>query len=354
MPELTLPLRLPAADLDLVLEGVGPRWELIRGKQILLTGSTGFVGKWLMGTFLHANRCLGLGARIIALSRCPQSFLKVFPELRYFDEIKWLAGDVRELVGQDTADCAFGIHAATDVIAKSAPTSILETCCVGTQRVLDAMVTGSGTRRLLLLSSGSVYGNTPRDLTSIPESWSGAPDTLAPASAYGEGKRISELLCAIAAAKNPSLEVSIARCFAFVGPHLALDKHFAIGNFITAAMHGEDICVHGDGTPLRSYLYAADFVRWLWVMLFDAPSMRVYNVGGLEALSIGALAHRVNRILAGSGAVRIQQKSRPRTKPEAYVPSIERIALELGLKPSVTLDDAILRTARWAGLTARM
>ena len=341
-------MHLPAEDLDRVIEAVGPRWERLRGQRILLTGGTGFVGKWLLATFLHANRCLGLGARLVALSRSPESFLQEFPELRDADEIQWLEGDVRDFMPEVAIDCAYAIHAATDVVATSTPLEILETCATGTRRVLDAMATGRAARRVLLLSSGAVYGRPPPELAVIPESWTGAPPPLAPTSAYGEGKRVSELLGAMAAAACPGLEVSIARCFAFVGPHLPLDKHFAIGNFINAAMRGEDIRIQGDGTPLRSYLYAADLAHWLWVLLFDAPNARAYNVGGAESLSIGELAHRVNRVLGGGGKVHIAQTPPLGTRPQAYVPAIDRIATELKLKQTIDLDEAIRRTARWA------
>jgi nucleoside-diphosphate-sugar epimerase len=193
-----------------------------------------------------------------------------------------------------------------------------------------------------------VYGRVPAEIPTIPEDWAGAPDPLVPSSSYGEGKRVSELLCSMAAATRPELEVAIARCFAFVGPYLPLDKHFAIGNFIAAAMRNEDIHIQGDGTPLRSYLYAADLVHWLWAMLFDAPNGRAYNVGGAESLSIGELANRVNRVLNGSGDVRIAQTPRPGIAPQSYVPAIDRIASELKLKPTIDLDDSIRRTARWA------
>jgi dTDP-glucose 4,6-dehydratase len=150
------------------------------------------------------------------------------------------------------------------------------------------------------------------------------------------------------AAANPNVQVSIARCFAFVGPHLPLDKHFAIGNFIKAAMRGEDIHIEGDGTPIRSYLYAADLAHWLWVLLFDGPNARVYNLGGAESISIGALAHRVNRVLDGAGKVLIAKTPLRGVTPQSYVPSIDRISNELTLKPTIDLDEAILRTARWA------
>lgn len=346
-------LRLPVDDLDRVFNAVGPRWERLRNQRMLLTGGTGFIGKWLLATFLHANRRLGLSAQVVVLSRRPDPFLEQFPELGSTDDVTWLSGDVRDLAPEAAGDCNFAIHAATDVVSASTPADILDSCIAGTRRVLDSMARGSAARRVLLLSSGAVYGRTPPEILAIPEEWSGAPDTLTPASAYGEGKRISELVCAIAASARPGLEISIARCFAFVGPHLPLDKHFAIGNFISAAMRGEDIRIQGDGTPLRSYLYAADLAHWLWVMLFDAPGGRAYNVGGAEGLSIGELAHRVNSALGGIGAVRIAQTPRPGTAPQAYVPSVDRIAAELGLVPTVGLDDAILRTARWAGYTSR-
>jgi nucleoside-diphosphate-sugar epimerase len=345
-------LRLPVEDLDHVISVVGSRWERLRGQRLLLTGGTGFIGKWLLATFLHANRRLGLSAHAVVLSRRPEVFMDEFPELRGAADIEWLTGDVRDLVPETVGDCGFAIHAATDVVATSTPFEILETCTVGTRRVLDAMTSEDSPRRVLLLSSGAVYGRTPPELGTIPESWAGAPDTLLSASAYGEGKRVSELLGGIALAARPSLKVSIARCFAFVGPYLPMDKHFAIGNFIGAAMRGEDIQIHGDGSPLRSYLYASDLAHWLWVMLFDATSGRAYNVGGAESISIGELAHRVNRLVGGAGSVRIARQPEPGIAPQAYVPSVERIAAELGLKPRVQLDEAILRTARWAGNTS--
>ena len=341
-------LRLPTEDLDWVLNAVGARWESLRGERLLLTGGTGFIGKWLLGTFLHANHRLGLSAEIAVLSRRPEKFLAEFPELRKSSDVTWLSGDVRDFEPDAAGDYKFAIHAATDVVAPSTPSEILDSCAIGTRRILDSMMRGSSVRRMLLLSSGAVYGNGPPDTRSIREDWLGAPDPLTPNSAYGEGKRISEILCAMATSMRPSLEISIARCFAFVGPHLPLDKHFAIGNFIDAAMHSKDISIQGDGTPLRSYLYAADLTHWLWTMLFKAPSGRAYNVGGAEKLSIGELAYRVNHTLGGAGEIKIAQVPRPDAVLQAYVPSLDRIAAELGLVPSIGLDEAILRTARWA------
>jgi dTDP-glucose 4,6-dehydratase len=341
-------LSLPNDDLDRVVNSVGPLWHLMRGQRLLLTGGTGFIGKWMLGTFLHANCKLGLGAEVTVMSRNPEGFKKKFPELTGRSDIQWLKCDVRDLTPQAVGVCQFTIHAATDVVGKSTPAEILDTCISGTRRVLEAVTKENSVHRLLLLSSGAVYGSLPSEIQMVDEGWFGAPETASPSSAYGEGKRVSELLCSIAAASSLGLEVAIARCFAFVGPHLPLDKHFAIGNFIGSAIRSEDIHIQGDGTPLRSYLYASDLAHWLWVMLFKAPSGRAYNVGGDETVSIANLASRVNRVLCGKGEVCIAQEPRLGLQPASYVPSLARISEELGLVPLVNLDDAILRTAAWA------
>ena len=349
MREHCSPLRLAREDLDAVLQAVGSRWQALRGQRLLLTGGTGFVGKWMLATFLHANRVLGLDAKVVVLSRDVERFLQQFPGLRDAPEVEWLQADVRGFeLGADQA-CAYCIHAATDVVASPAPApaQVLDTCLSGTSRVLANLRQG-GPRRLLLLSSGAVYGPAPTGMTRMDESWPGAPDCLKPASAYGEGKRVSELLCAMTSAQDPLLEVSVARCFAFVGPHMALEQHFAIGNFIAAALAGRDIHIQGDGTPLRSYLYAADLAHWLWVLLFEGPDGRAFNVGGAEGLSIAGLAERVKRVLQAPGAIRVARTPEPGAAAAAYLPDLQRVGNELGLTPQVDLDEAIRRTARWA------
>lgn len=346
---------LPHEDLIHVVDAVGAEWGQVRNQRILLTGGTGFIGKWLLATFLNANRVYGLRARIVVLSRNPEAFLKQFPVLRDAKEIEWIAGDVRDLDPDSVADCTYAIHAATDVAVVNEPEEILETCTIGTRKILNAMSTDStGRRRVLLLSSGAVYGRIPPEIRKVQENWTGAPNPLDPTSAYGEGKRVSELLGVISAHAHPHLEVTIARCFAFVGPYLPLDKHFAIGNFIDAAINHKDILVRGDGTPLRSYLYAADLVHWLWMILFNAPSGKAYNVGGDEGLSIAELAHRVNHVLDGKGSVHITSKVKRDHVPQTYLPSLDLIGKELGLKPFFSLDEAIRKTAKWVKLKERL
>jgi nucleoside-diphosphate-sugar epimerase len=336
---------LPDADLAHAFAAVGePGWHALAGRRLFVTGGTGFVGKWLLATLIDADRRLGLGCRVTVLSRDPAAFAVAAPQLAHAPGVDLVRGDVRDFeypAGHfDTV-----IHAATDVVAKNSPGATFATCVEGTRRALD-FATHSGAIDFLLVSSGAVYGRQPPELARMPETHGGAPDPLVPASAYGEGKRVSEWLACAQAAES-SLRVKVARCFAFIGPYLPLDKHFAVGNFLHAAMTGGEIVIQGDGTPCRSYLHAADMAAWLWAVLLRGKPCTAYNVGGEESLSIADLAQRVVRALDSSTGVRRLQAAVAGRKPERYVPDVTRARSELDMPAPIPLDEALVRTALW-------
>jgi dTDP-glucose 4,6-dehydratase len=200
------------------------------------------------------NQLLSLGAEITILTRNPGAFVQKCPHLASNPSVTLLAGDVRTFAFPG-GEYQYVIHAATEASArqaKEAPLEMLSTIVAGTERTLEFAGT-HGARKFLLTSSGAIYGRQPASMTHVQETYAGTPDPLDPANVYAEGKRVAELLCAIYA-KQSALECKIARCWAFCGPHLPLDQHFAIGNFIGDVLAGRPIQIQGDGTPRRSYL----------------------------------------------------------------------------------------------------
>jgi nucleoside-diphosphate-sugar epimerase len=340
---------LATDDLDWILANTRGLWSEMRGQRIFITGGTGFFGCWLVESFLHANRVEKLGAQATVLTRDPAAFAAKAPHLASDPTLALLAGDVRDFAFPE-GEFRYVLHAATEASAKQAaenPVEMLETILRGTERTLEFAAT-RGTQKYLLTSSGAVYGTQPPSISHLAEEYSGAPNQLDPASVYSEGKRAAELMCAVYG-KTHGFECKIARCFAFVGPHLPLDAHFAIGNFIRDAMRGESIQVQGDGTPKRSYMYAADLAIWLWTLLFRAPPLDPYNVGSDQSISISDLAHAVTAALGSTARVRVAQCPTPGAELRQYVPRVEKALRELGLRCEITLDDAIRRTAAWHG-----
>ena len=335
-------MSLPTDDLLHVLLRTGDTWEALRGRRLFLTGATGFFGRWLLETFLTAHDALDLGAKTVVLTRNPDRFAEKAPTLASRPEITFVRGDVADF-SFPPGEFSHVIHAATTSGGPVPENEQRRTIIDGTARVLE-FAEQCGARRLLFTSSGAVYGRQPPDLAHLPEDYSCPEECVADLPIYGAGKRAAEQLCLSAASDR--LGISLARCFAFVGPHLPLDAHFAIGNFIRDALRGSAIRVQGDGTPLRSYLYAADLAVWLWTLLFKGPSGRVYNVGSAEAISIRDLAETIGRSFGLPVSVAGQPV--PGAPPARYVPDTRRARLELGLEEWIALEEGIRRTARWA------
>jgi dTDP-glucose 4,6-dehydratase len=201
-------------------------------------------------------------------------------------------------------------------------------------------------KKVLLTSSGAIYGKQPSDIDFIPEDYKGAPDTVQSCSAYGHAKRFSESLCAMYADQF-GIQTKIARCFTFMGPYMPLNASFAIGNFVLDGLRGEALRVKGDGSPYRSYMYAGDLAIWLWTILFKGKTCFPYNVGSDEAVTISDLADIVSQQFEQRPRIQIEQANVIGLAGERYIPSIERARSELGLIPMIGLTEAVQRTIDW-------
>ncbi|MBI4454625.1 MAG: NAD-dependent epimerase/dehydratase family protein [Acidobacteria bacterium] len=186
----------------------------------------------------------------------------------------------------------------------------------------------------------------PSEMTHVPEDYLGAPDPMDFRSAYGERKRAAELLCVLYA-KESGLQAKIARYFAFVGPYLPLDVHFAVGNFIRDGICAGPVEMNGDARPYRSYLYAADLAIWLWTILFRGNSCRPYNVGSEEDITISALARTVAGVFEPKVDVHRAKPALTGKPAERYVPLTQKAASELELQQRIALQEAIRRTIQW-------
>ncbi len=337
-----------ARDLDHVLTHTEGLWKDLRGERIFITGGTGFFGCWLLESFGWANERLGLDASVVALSRDPRAFQRRQPHLAANPSIQFATGDVRDFAFPE-GEFSHIIHGATTSAVATFngedPVAKFDTVAEGTRHTLDFAVRCHA-KRLLLTSSGAVYGKQPPGMANMPEDYPGAPDPMDPEAALGEGKRAAELLCALYSIKY-GIEAKIARCFSFVGPFLPLDIHYAVGNFIRDGLSGGPIRVRGNGSPRRSYLYAADLVIWLWTVLFRGTERVPYNVGSEAEISIADLARTVAATFEPPPEVTIAGVPDASRLPDRYVPSTARASSELGLAAWVNLPEAIRRTTAW-------
>jgi dTDP-glucose 4,6-dehydratase len=310
--------------------------------RLLLTGGTGFFGKSLLRHLLATG--LSADASVVVLSRNPEHFLSAYPEFGAHPQISFLRGDIQDRDSLPLSQTfSHVLHAATDsTIGPSlTPLQRYDQIVEGTRNILN-LAAATGAHRFLLTSSGAIYGPQPADLEAIPEDWPGSPPLAEPSTAYGQAKRAAEHLCALLGEQH-GLETVVARCFAFVGPDLPLNAHFAIGNFMRDALTADAITVFGDGTPLRTYLDQTDLAHWLFTLLHQGCPGQAYNVGSDEVISIADLAHLVRDLLAPNKPVRILGQASPGAARHRYVPDLQKAQKAFGLSTIVPLSEAISR-----------
>jgi nucleoside-diphosphate-sugar epimerase len=337
--------RVDEADLADLLAAVPQRdWQQFAGQHVFVAGGTGFLGCWLLEALLHANARLGLGLRLSVLSRRPAAFRAKVPHLAGDPAVRLIEGDIRDTSALDLR-CDYLVHAAADVEnADADPVRAFDAIVQGTRGAI-ALAARAGARRVLHVSSGAVYGAQPPALARIPEPHPSAPDAGDPRAAYGLGKRVSEWL-AEQAARPGGFDVVHARVFALIGPYLPLHAHFAAGNFLADAAAARPVRVAGNGSPLRSYLYAGDAAAWLLQLLVRGAAATAYNVGSEEAISIRELADRIASLAGVPVAI---GDPRPASGlPARYVPDTALARKTLGLVQYTSFAAALQRSFDWA------
>ena len=298
-------------------------------RRIFITGGTGFFGKSMLDYRLRHPDWEWAKAEWTILSRLPERFAAEYPLLANQAGISFVGGDVRDFAFPQGPFDAI-IHAATSAVTTLSDAEMTSVILDGVRHVAD-FARAIDCKKILFTSSGAVYG--PRISPASED------DVCNPATAYGKGKLAAEQMLV-----DSGLDVKIARCFAFVGPHLNRRIHYAIGNFIQDCLDGKPITINGDGTPLRSYLYADDLVEWLFAILERGETGRPYNVGSDEGLSIHALAEKVHGVLGTQNEIKVLGQPTGGS-PSVYVPIVDRARQELGLSVKISLEQAIADTA---------
>ena len=310
--------------------------------KLLVTGGTGFFGRALLRRWVDDEKYGTSLPEVTVLTRSPESFLVHYPEFFGKEWLSFHKGNILDYTSLPH-DKTFThiLHGATESTIGPSFQALqrYDEIVNGTRNILDYAVK-SNVKRVLLTSSGGVYGPQPETLAEIPESYLGIPDPLDPMSAYSMAKRASEHLCCLYNDRY-GVELVVARCFAFVGQDLPLNAHFAIGNFIHDALYDQQINVAGDGTPVRSYMNQTDLARWLLCILDKGVPGRAYNVGSDRAISISDLAHLVSERLSPNKPVIIKDVQSTYQARNVYIPDISRAKTELGLELTISLRESI-------------
>ena len=308
---------------------------------LLVIGGTGFFGKSILDSFKHGRLEKWGIEKVIAMSRNAESLHKEAPQL-ISSSVELYSGDITKTSTLPAADIVIHAAASTDAIRYlSSPLVEQRNIQVGTYNYCTLAKSFHPKSKILYVSSGAVYGKQPVTLSHIPEEYTGNDLSELPDGKrqYALAKRDAEEV--VKTLGKEGLSVSIASCFAFVGPWLPRNQHFAIGNFIEDGLQGRPVTVKAKNKVYRTCMHADDLVEWLMTMAVHAnPLCPIYNVGSDQAIIMGDLA----KLVANEFGFDADVHQITDAAIDCYVPSIEKAIRELHLTLKYDVISSIRRT----------
>jgi len=307
-------------------------------RSALVTGGAGFIGSHL------AELLLDEGWEVWALDDLSTGSERNVAHLREREQFHLVvdsvlkASVVNELVHR--CDVVYHLAAAVGVrLIVEQPVHTLVTNIQGTENVLDHC--NRFGKRVLVASTSEIYGDPQEPEALDEESRRLYGPTTARRWAYAESKALDEFL-ALAYHQERGLDCVIARLFNTVGPRQSGEYGMVIPRFVSAALAGRPLEIHGDGTQTRCFCHVQDTIRALEGLMSSGASGEIYNVGSTERVTIGDLAERVLELTRSSSEVVHVPYERVYGQGIEDMlhrqPSIAKIAEAIGWKPSRSLD----------------
>lgn len=302
-------------------------------KTLLIIGGSGFFGKSILRYFSVSTQLKKKFGKIIVISRNGLKNAALKNELKKNYKLVEININILKLKKLPFADyviyCAISKNFKEDYIAAKKYTNLAK---IYHQK-----------SKILYTSSGAVYGKYKFDSYKKlserylhPNKINFKKNYKIP---YAYLKLLNEKLFKDLSAC--SINVSIARCFTFVGEFLPLNNFYVIGNFIKNILNRENIKLLANYSLYRSYMHTDELVKWILKILYNSNTKcPIYNLGSDDKISLRKLA----TFLAKKYQLNVCYPKISSKKIDCYVPNISKTKKELNLNINYTSIRAVIKT----------
>ncbi|MFY1635439.1 NAD-dependent epimerase/dehydratase family protein [Solwaraspora sp. WMMB335] len=307
------------------------------GHRVLVTGGAGFVGSHLV------DRLLNRGCTVVAVDNFITGSKDNVAHLAEQPLFTLVEADVSEGLPDHHPAVRQRFDAIMHLASPASPTDfttlpieILRVGSLATLHLLDRAVADRA--RFVLASTSEAYGDPL--VHPQPETYWGNVNPIGVRSVYDEAKRFSES-ATMAYHRYRRLDAGIVRIFNTYGPRMRPDDGRAVPTFISQALRGEPITVHGTGAQTRSICYVDDLVTGI-VALLDSTETGPINCGTEHELSMRDLAELIVELVGSRSTIDLV--SRSSDDPEMRRPDLALARAVLGFQPTVGPQDGLRRT----------
>lgn len=275
-------------DCENILKSVDLR--SLKNKKILLTGSNGFFGRYIAYVIQALNTGMDYNCTLYCVSlHSPNKDIKNLSRLD--KNIITIKKDLsKEFKFKHKVD--YIIHAACYAQPQKFIERSLETIELNvntTKKLLE--LARDNMASFLFFSSAETYGEIPKNLIPVPETYNGNCPIFGPRAVYAESKRLGEVICSVFR-RDYAVKTFIARISHVYGPGISSKDKRVLGDFIRKAISDGSITMMDQGTAVKTFGYIADIIKMLFNILLRGEDI-VYNVGGVDTASIKELAEEV-------------------------------------------------------------
>src|SRR5437867_7498121 len=306
-------------------------------RTVLITGAAGFLGSHL------CDRFVAEGWQVVGVDSLLTGVRANLAQVSASGHFQFLRHDVAKPLAID-GHLDLVLHFASPASPRDYlryPIATLEVDSVGTFNTLG--FAAAHRARYLLASTSEVYGDP--QVHPQPETYWGHVNPIGLRSAYDEAKRFAEALT-MAYHRSHGMDARIVRIFNTYGPRMRAGDGRVIPQFITHALSGVPLPVHGDGRQTRSFCFVDDLVEGIHrLATYDGLAGEVVNLGNPHEVTLLELADTVAS-LVGSG-LELVHLPLPQDDPARRQPDIRKAQTRLGWAPTVPLREGLRRTIEW-------
>ena len=304
--------------------------------RVLVTGGAGFLGSHL------CERLVADGHEVACYDSLLTGSLTNLAVLEGHPGFSFRQHNVNDFIDVE-GDLAWVLHFASPASPADYFRHPIHTMKLGSAGTLNCLgVARAHGASFFLASTSEVYGDPL--IHPQPESYWGNVNPVGVRAVYDEAKRFAEAVT-MSYHREHGVPVRIARIFNTYGPRMRTNDGRAVPAFLSGALAGKPLTVHGDGSQTRSLCYVDDtvegFVRLLGCPEADGP----VNIGNPEEVTVLELAEQI-RTAVGSDS-EIVFEPRPEDDPQRRCPDTRRIRELVGWQPVVSLREGLDRTVEW-------
>lgn len=350
-------------DLDYIVGNLGEEFAKMAGKELLITGGAGFLGYYLVLSALHFNKTAkpSDAIRVTVWDNFVRGAPQWLEDLRGTQHLTVEKQDLIKPLPSPMKDFDWIIHAAgiaSPTYYRKYPIETIDANINGLRNLFDHCVRaaerGKKVEGFLFYSSSEIYGDPAPEFIPTPEDYRGFVSCTGPRACYDESKRFGETLCVVFAQQH-GIPVKMARPFNNYGPGLKITDRRVIPDFARDILAGRDIALLSDGTPTRTFCYAADAITGYYKVLVNGQPGEAYNIGiETPEISMNELAGKLiatARDLFGYQGRLVHQVSSESVylvdNPNRRCPSLAKSRTHLGYRPGIAVDEGLRRTLIW-------